>query len=485
MTLFAPIARLFQNKLTARVITTVILLALASYILAGVPSVPFHGDEATQIAMSRDAWRVVTGDFAALSYQTRPTDPAAQELRLINGTLNPLLIGVTLGAAGITRDDLPPPWDWGGGIDYNVQVGARPPDDLLWMARLPSALLYALGLLPMYALGWRVGGRVGGLIAVFLYALHPALLVNGRRAMMEGGLACLTLFTVWAGVWFARVSGKRGRAYGWAALSLGVTAGLALTSKHTALFAVVVVYAVVLALVLARRRRRPELAEPSYAEEAAVIDTLQPMTPRRLRLLTAIGASAVLAGMIFYALNPAWWGDPLNRAAEVLRLRSGLLEGQTGVFGGYPDLGARIGGWLGQAFVPEAVYFELDDWRGYLSSEIAAYEASAFDGVRDLQAAGLQDVLFGLLLPLIALAGFGALLGRGGGGAGAATPGQRAVILAWVGVTALFTLLLTPLAWQRYYLPMHLVTIVMVAAGTAWSLRPARTSVPPPFVPSP
>ncbi|MBL8134062.1 MAG: glycosyltransferase family 39 protein [Anaerolineae bacterium] len=439
--------RPFENPLIARLITAAVLIALAAYILAGVPVTPFHADEATQIAMSRDYAAIfLEGDLDSQRYQENPADPAAQELRLINGVVTKLLIGLAWQARGYSVDDLNQPWDWGADWTYNFENGHAPSPDLLITARIPSAALYALGLLPMFALGWLVGGRVGAFVSVLLYALHPALLLNGRRAMMEGALIAFSLFTVLAGVWFAR-----SRSWG-SALLLGLAAGLALASKHTAAFTLIAVYGGCLLLlsVEALRRRAGESGRRAYSG------------------LIWLALSALLALGLFYALNPAWWGDPIGRAGQVLALRSDLLNGQAAAFGGYPDTGAALSGWLRQAFLPPAQYYEVPVWANYINGEINVYEASVFDGVRDLKAAGLEGVLFDLLLPLQVVAGLGALLGG-------RSVERRALLLIWAVVTALTTALLTPLEWQRYYLPMHLASLLLAAAGVAWSVRPASS----------
>ncbi|MCK6576750.1 MAG: glycosyltransferase family 39 protein [Anaerolineae bacterium] len=455
--------RPFERPLIAGLIYAAVLIALVAYILAGVPVTPFHADEATQIAMSRDYAAIfLEGDLDSQRYQENPADPAAQELRLINGVVTKLLIGLAWQARGYSVEDINQPWDWGADWTYNIENGHVPSSDLLITARLPSAALYALGLLPMFALGWLVGGRVGAFVSVLLYALHPALLINGRRAMMEGALIAFSLFTVLAGVWFAR-----SRSWG-AALLLALAAGLALASKHTAAFTLIAVYGgclTLLSLEMLRRRDRHILGG-----------------------LIWLVLSALLALGLFYALNPAWWGDPVGRAGQVLALRSDLLAGQAAAFGGYGDTGAALSGWLRQAFLPPAQYYEVPSWANYISGEINAYEASVFDGVRDLKAAGLEGVLFDLLLPLQVVAGLGALLGGR-----SVERRTRVMLLTWAVITALTTALLTPLEWQRYYLPMHLASLLLTAAGVAWSVHPAvggakvsgGTGASPPSTPDP
>lgn len=429
----------FQNPLIARLIYVLWLAALAWYIFGGMTLTPFHADEATQIAMSRDYAAIFQqGNLDAVRYQEAPADPAAQELRLINGVLNKYLIGVAWNVRGFTVDDLNQQWDWGADYTYNVNNGHKPSDELLMTARIPSTALYALGLLPMFALGWLVGGRTGAFVATFIYALHPALLINGRRAMMEGGLIAFSLFTVVAGVWFARTRS-------WiAAVALGLAAGLALASKHTAVFTLIAVYgAALLGLVIGAERKPSAIAK--------------------------LVVSGVVALLLFYALNPAWWGDPFGRASQVLLLRNDLLAGQAAAFGGYTGTGEALGGWLRQGVLPVPQYYEVPAWQGYIGMEIVLYETSIYDGLRGLNAAGLEGVLFDLLFPLAALSGLGALLGGQG-----IEGNTRRLVLTWAVIAVLTTALLTPVEWQRYYIPSHLAIIVLVTAGAAWSMRPVK-----------
>jgi len=441
--LLAPFLRPFQNPATFRLISVMWLIALASMIFGGMAITPFHPDEATQIAMSRDyADLFLTGNLDAVRYQPTPVDAAAQELRLINGVVNKLLIGLAWHLGGFTVADLNAQWDWGASYEYNVTNGHMPSPELLQTARLPSTLLFVAGLLPMFALGGLVGGRTGALTATLLYALHPALLVNGRRAMMEGSLIFFMLLTVCAAVWLAR------RRSWLSVLALGGAAGLVLASKHTAVFGVGAVFIGALLALLWGMRGKPA---------AAVIG-----------IVGRITIAGVLAVTIFYALNPAWWGDPLGRASEVMMVRSRLLTEQTETFGGYANFGEQWAGFARQSLIPEAQYYEVEGWDAAIGRAIVTYEATVFDGVRDLPAGGLEGVFFDLLLPIVVLAGAGWLL------VGKSDATVKGVIGGWMAITALTTLLLTPLEWQRYYLLMQLVTILLAAAGVAWSMQSQR-----------
>ena len=65
---------------------------LVIYILSGADLVPFHGDEATQIYMSRDyAYQFLERDLGKIYFNLNPANPAEQDLRLLNGTVSKYL----------------------------------------------------------------------------------------------------------------------------------------------------------------------------------------------------------------------------------------------------------------------------------------------------------------------------------------------------------------------------------------------------------
>ncbi|RPJ01792.1 MAG: hypothetical protein EHM39_02815, partial [Chloroflexi bacterium] len=127
-------------------IDVALLLALGLYTAAGLRHVPFHGDEATFVHMSRD-YDTLThqGDPGRLHYRRPLWRSELQYLRMMNGTINPYSIGLAWDLAGYRVHDLnhnwewieepPGPWDqWG----LNIRAGNKPHDDLLAVARIPS-----------------------------------------------------------------------------------------------------------------------------------------------------------------------------------------------------------------------------------------------------------------------------------------------------------------------------------------------------------
>lgn len=429
------------------------LVLLAAYVLAGTPLAPFHGDESTLVYMSRDyVYLFFDHDLDKIRYSETPASPTEQHLRLLNGTVAKYLIGLAWHAGGFSPADINEQWDWGADWTYNRQNGHAPAPELLQTARWSSALLLAAGIVPVFLLGTALGGRRTAIFASLYYALNPALLLNGRRAMMEGSLVFFNLLTVLAGVWFIRSlmpaeDGKKRR--GWpAALVLGAASGLALASKHTAAFTAAAVFA----------------ACGGYAVYQWVKN---PRGMRRIRniVFPQIIFAAVTAALVFLALNPAWWDSPLVMPRVVLNLRAELLDIQINAFGGYGGLSDMLGGFFRQVFISLPQYYEVAGWENFIGDQIARYEASPWRGV---SVGG--SAVGGFALAVMMVFGTWALW-RGRRKAGAV----RLVVGAWTVSVVAATLILTPLEWQRYYLPVYPAVGLLAALGvdnlTGWILN--------------
>src|SRR5690606_35171994 len=100
-----------------------------------------------------------------------------------------------------------------------------------------------------------------------------------------------------------------------------------------------------------------------------------------LRFYVRLIAAGVIVLATFYALNPAWWGDPLARVGQVLDLRADLLAGQTAAFGGYASPADALSGFFRQVFVGLPQYYEIPAWQSYIGDQIIRYEASLWRGV--------------------------------------------------------------------------------------------------------
>jgi len=417
-----------------RIADATFLLALMIYVLAGTALVPVHGDEFMQMAMARDFFSLMRGDWQQLTV-TLPVEPdTLPYLRLINGTINKNLIGVAWAIDGRGADSLPGIFAWAQPLDWNRQHGNVPPDDALQTARWPSALLTALGVIPMFLIGWQLRLRSLAYPAALLYALHPVILLNGRRAMMEGSLMLLTLLCIY---WLtaliiaehsATANGFMRRLspvvrYG----VLGLLIGLVVAAKHTGL--VVAGSVIVAALIAASLRER------SWRTLAWVV------------LTVAVGL------IVVFILNPAYWTHPIGSLRATLTARVQLLNSQiTGSPLAYTSPIQQAQAVITEPFLTPPQFYEAPNWTGLLDNQIAAYQHSSVDGwdwgavigwiLTILSGIGLLALIYDALhRDLVAWA-----------------------ILIWTAATVAESLAI-PLAWQRYYLPLTLVAIVLAAMG--------------------
>jgi 4-amino-4-deoxy-L-arabinose transferase-like glycosyltransferase len=412
--------------------------ALMGFVLVGIPIVPFHGDEPMQIYMSGDfETAFVDGNSATLTQGPPYFIDDNNQLRILNGSVQRYLVGLARTVIGIGRDQLPPRpgWDWG--LDYarNVETGHRPGDPLLFTGRAVSAGLLALSVPLMFALGWQIGGRQTAYLAAGLYALHPIVLLNGRRAVQEGAMLFFGLLFVLTSAVIARRQTERRRST-WLWPLLALTGALAIASKHNTL---VFVGGGLSWIVLA--------------------SLFQPARWRRLAV-NALACALTLAVSVagFLALSPALWSDPPARLSDLLAVRAELLDLQVRNHANGPTtVGERLGSLLTQPFLTPPQYFEAPAWAGYepITAEIERYEASLWAGYP-------VGGWFGVLLTGAAVVGAFGLWVRPW------WPQSRCWIAVGLWAWALITsasLLVNPLDWQRYSLPLIPPAVLFAASG--------------------
>ena len=385
--------------------------------------VPFHGDESTQIFMGRDYYYLfLEGDLSKVLYDSAwSSRQDEQHLRLINGTVSKTIHGWLAASQGIKRDQINGHWNWEEDYAQNSASNRMPDRSLLDAARLASSAQLALAAAAFFALVKMTIGRQEAYVASAMFALHPALLINGRRAMMEGSHLLGMMLVLLVAAWL--LQGHRW----WKLVLLGVASGFAVAAKHPNAAVVGLVFLACAALWLFQtaKTRAQERRTPAQS-------------------LAGLLAAGGLALFTFYLINPAWWQAPLDSAAEVLRLRVDLLEEQVGRYGGYDSSGERIEGFLEYVFFGQSQYYEVAQWAGYdaIRAQISAYESSGLAGL------AIHGKLGGLVMAGLSLCGI-VYLAR----APQIDRQYRWLLLVWGGGIAAITLLVTPLPWQRYYLP--------------------------------
>lgn len=412
------------------------LMALMLYILWGVPLVPAHGDEFMQMSLARDYFSLNEGNFAAL-YYTPPIERDTQQyLRILNGTVNQTAVGFLWRLSGRTAEQLPEIYAWAMPYSWNQENNRVPDSDALLVARWASVIFTALGVIPIFLLGWHLRLRSLAYPAALLYALHPVILMNGRRAMMEGSLLFFSLMSLyWLVALIVAEHSTTARGFmvrlpAWMRYGgLGLLLGFCLAAKHTG---VVTAAAVLITVFIA----------------AMVRD--KPYQWRR-PLIWATVTSGLMA-LTFLLLTPAYWNRPVDALQATLSNRVELLSLQSEGDLRHATIIDRLVAIVQQPFLTPPQYSEAPNWAGVIEADIARYQASATNGFD-------WGMWIGIGLSGLAVVGLWALI----------RDALRRDLIAWtilIWTAAQFAAALTiPVNWQRYYLMLTIVGIILAAAG--------------------
>lgn len=421
-------------------IHAVVLFGLALYVWLGAAYVPEHGDEYMLVHMAGDYFNYWEGNFGSLAY-TPPLIPDTDaHLRLLNGTVTPIVIGFALDRAGYSASDLPGIYAWAMPQDWNIEQGNVPDRRMLLIARSALTLFTAASVFLIFGIVQVIGSNgIIGQFAAWIFALHPAILLNGRRAMMENALFFFSLLTVFfACILVRRWASSRGTTAYPAMISIsviiGISAALTIGSKHTG---VIVVGACFTALIVAA------------------------FLFRRVGQTGYIGLSMIIMIMTLFAINPAYWRNPVDTLSAMLNARSELLSRQTAVDPArYDTLTDRVYGISAFVFTPQVQYYESATWdTPTIRDQIAAYENSGWT----VNPGGLTEAVRAVMTVILTL-GFVRGLSK--------LVRVAIVPLIWVFAACVYAFTI-PLAWGRYYLPVLLPVIVVVAFGLIFDKRPA------------
>jgi len=199
----------------------ILIAILSGYAIWGIPLVPFHPDESTQLYMSKDI-ELIFDIPSSLVWLPEKKDDPMQHYREIDAPITRYIIGIGRSIAG--RSALPVDWDWKKSWNENHQLGALPDTNLLNVSRLSVVLLFPFCLILIYQIGTRIGGPVSGIIAVILLGVNALILLHNRRAMAESALTFGVLFALW--------SFTKKEIQPWLA---GIGLALAFNAKHSAI----------------------------------------------------------------------------------------------------------------------------------------------------------------------------------------------------------------------------------------------------------
>lgn len=513
-----------KRKCLFALLDALFLFLLGLYVFAGRDAVPFHGDEATFIRMSQDYYYIIQKRdlprvlFRSFEQVWDRIQVEEQFQRTLIGAIPPLTIGLAWDLAGmnqtilngfwvwrVPREGAPPgveAWDWHT-WELNVEQGNVPDEQLLQVARTPSALLTVFSVFVVFEISRRLmRSRLVAWISTLVYVTTPAILLNGRRAMQEGAMLFFTSLVIYIAL-RAIQEQKRPRTSwrrltGWYLL-LGMVSGLAVASKYSSLIIATAAYlAVMMAPLLSP-------GDPAAGQKSSF---------SKRHVCAAVG-SGLLSGAVFFCFTPVWWAwwtnvallaglailclsvgkEPgwwlwivrgitiialigvtptasnagpalLKPAWTIVTTRQDVMSSQAELFGCMDTLGDRISTLLNELFFAGPKYYEVEEWGKFeeISEQIAAYETTWLDG----RGGG---VFGGVALIVLMGCGVWAMVAQWHGG-------ETLLVILWLAVPAAILLATNILPWQRYYITLHAQLSVIVGLGARQIERTIAPLIP-------
>lgn len=482
-----------------KVIDLTLLSVLVAFVMLGLASVPFHGDESAYLILSEDYDRVVLkGEVEKVLFTEKGSDK--QNLRLTTGSVLAFTIGFLRDMTG--NDDPIEKWLWGASWEENIALGKMPTPQLLNLARVGSAAMGAAGVVLFYLLALNLfSSRLSAWAATLVFATQGSLLVNMRRAMQEGPKFLFLILMALVAAQIAKDLAQ-GKLPWRKFFLLGIASGLTLAAKQdTAPMLVAVYLALVFIPIWKKHHTQNIFLTTLYLGAATVlayaffllfmpvfwgwwetafvliaVSVLLFQLPhlrdgRMAQAFTLIAAAFIVTMTL---LAPALWTRIHTPVASMLQLREGLVQTQLAFANNQntreaESLRNRLPFLLESTISSNVMYFEAASFDiPTYHALIDSYESSPLSGRTGSFAAD------GLIFAL-ALFGIWSLARN--------FSASSLLTFSMLLVTGLMLFLMIPLAWQRYYLILQIpyALIVGVGANQAWawirSLR-QRTTAP-------
>jgi hypothetical protein len=394
--------------------------------LSNLLIIPFHPDESTQLYMSTDFIALLSDPISIVFNPNAPnTDPKIQ-YRLLDAPLTRYLLGL-----GLYLAHLSPPskdWNWSKSWEENNEAGALPDQKTLLIGRCTISSLILLSLTFIYLIGKRLNGQITGYLALIFLGTNSLMLLHNRRAMAEGPLTACEIFAFWTFI--------QANKYPWLA---GISTALAFNAKQSAIALIPI-----------------GLLSATWG-----LFDRQKIYKLIINLLLYIATFS----LITFLLNPFLWKSPLSATEASLKARKELLASQINDIGRFepqqvlhqpsqrllslianlyllPPATAEVGNYMEQTSEAEAEYFSKVFYRLFrnpffggilLALTLLGFARSLFH-LRQLEYRSRKCLILLLL----------------------ATVSEAAVIL-----------LMIPLPWQRYVMPLVPFTTLWMSLGVS------------------
>jgi hypothetical protein len=434
-------------------IATALFIVAAIVLLRAAETVPFHGDESEWISAGRYFRfvfldRDVTSQVWRSSWLNRDQPP-----------LGRYIIGGIVWASGTDPDRVNRTYAWERDYETNLREGRVPDPSILKPVRQTMALVGAASIVLLFVAGRLVAGTVVGAVAGLVATMSPLLQSYFVQARTEALLAFFSTMALVVLLAFARRYQHYGglAGVGW---WVGPILGLALATKLTAALAIVGACAYGGVAALARIGKAP-------GESA--------------RLIGWCAATGLLATLVWVAVNPFLWPDPVGRTWSMVTQQQAIMVEQ----------GAQFGNPVEQAW-PGRVLLMIE--RSFVETSTPAFDYGAPSGSEPLIRRTFSDLptVFGISVELaLAAVGLADLLRRVATVWWSGTRhGPETALLWWLDAYLLGIAANLSLDWPRYYVPTAFYGAILIGLGAQaivvaavrwrpWSPRVAARVVEP------
>jgi len=394
-----------------------LVVLLTAFAVAGIPGIPFHPDESTQLYMSSD-FELLFRDPLALAWTPDQVGDLRAHYRLIDAPLTKYWLGLARSLAGLAAP--PTDWSWSKTWAENQAASALPDARLLFAGRLAVTGLLPLGLFFIYQIGSRLHSALTGLVAALLLGMNALVLLHDRRAMAEAMLTFGTLFVLWIVITADRRP--------WLA---GLGLAVAFNAKQSGL---------ALAPVTLLAAAWPAVEYPRFTK------------PGLRKWASAWAILLLTFGLLTWLLNPFLWRKPLQAFQAAIHERQEMVKGQVADLKRLtPEValdrpGQRLVALLANLYFAPPAFAEAGNYSEQTRTAELAYRANPLNSLlRGFWGGGLTFALnlIGILLACLRLY--------------RAKPDRRRtlILLLLSSLCLAFGLFwLAPLPWQRYIMPL-------------------------------
>ena len=394
------------NKLIIQIFAIILVIIWAIFYFFGIPSVPFHPDESTQIYMSSDV-ELIFNDTSELFYKNSSEKMEKQSYRLLDAPLTKYFIG--LSRLLFHQKQIYQDWNWSASYEENLE--AIPDPQLLTFSRFSVAIFFPFSLLLFILIIRKIVGDKK-LLFVFsgiLFSFNSLMLLHTRRAMAESLLIFFLLLSLY--VLLILPSKKI-----WLS---SIPIALAINAKQSLMFLVPI----------------------------TIILLLTKNTLGAKNLIRQIIFFFLLLFGIFYILNPVIWNQPIITGFEMVLERQELSSQQyVNINAVTPEftitkLSERITALIGQTFVLKPAYQDVLNYADPLRSSISNYSSSP------LQNGLMRNLFAGVFIFFVSLFGIFKSIKN--------FSIDKVVILTCSFILLLVEILIfIQIPFQRYYLPL-------------------------------